>query len=65
VTEGGSGGPSGPFQRSLRTYEEEAQRSALELLEVHAGELGRDHLGGVSILDVGCGVKSAQAIHHP
>jgi SAM-dependent methyltransferase len=50
------------LQRSLRKDETEAQRSALVLLEVLAGELGRPDLDGVSILDVGCGVKFTQAI---
>ena len=50
------------LQRSLRKDEEAAQRSALALLGVLAGELGRRDLEGVSVLDVGCGVKFTQAI---
>jgi SAM-dependent methyltransferase len=50
------------LQRSLRKDETEAQRSALALLGVLAGELRRADLEDVSILDVGCGVKFAQAI---
>jgi SAM-dependent methyltransferase len=50
------------LHRSLRKDdEEEVQRSAVALLEVLAGELDRPDLGGVSILDVGCGVKFTQA----
>jgi SAM-dependent methyltransferase len=50
------------LQRSLRKDEEAAQRSALALLGVLAGELGRSDLEDVSVLDVGCGVKFTQAL---
>lgn len=50
------------LQRSRTKDEEAAQRSAVELLRVLAREVGRPDLGGVSVLDVGCGVKFSQAL---
>jgi SAM-dependent methyltransferase len=50
------------LQRSLRQDDAEAERSALALLSVLARELGRKDLGGVHVLDIGCGVKFTQAL---
>jgi SAM-dependent methyltransferase len=50
------------LQRSLRRDEAEAERSALVLLDLLAGEINRPVLDAVSILDIGCGVKFTQAI---
>jgi hypothetical protein len=45
------------LQRSRTKDEKAAQESAIALLEVLAAEIGRPDLDGVSVLDVGCGVK--------
>lgn len=50
------------LQRSRTKDEDAAHRSAVALLAVLAEQLGRPDLAGVSVLDVGCGVKFSQAI---
>lgn len=50
------------LQRSRTKDEEAAQRSAVDLLGVLAREMDRADLAGVSVLDVGCGVKFSQAL---
>lgn len=50
------------LQRSRTKDEQNAQRSAMELIGVLAREMSLPDLAGVSVLDVGCGVKFSQAL---